>query len=546
MDSRLRLFGSLALLGTARRSPSFPESEFPAGTLIRALADASDASPEASARVMLCGAGALSVCGRAGYEPACHEKLPDIPERCPEETRAVLPENAPVTDVLGEIFRGGAHRLQWEALRHLENRNMVLPPSLLPAALAMGRGAPVLRPLLARTVGARGLWLAALNPDWRMFAASSGEEPDPEVWEHGRPMQRQAFFQAVRAKNPAEARELFEKDMATMDASERNSLLGLFAHGLCDEDEDLLERLLRKDRSREVKKTAASLLSRLPGSRYVTRMGERLSSCMEAFFAAPAPSILSGLRRAAAALVGAKAGKAELIVPPETYDASWAEDLISEKSPFSQFGPRAGWLYQMALSVPLSWWTERTGMKPEELLELSSRSEWKKPLQMAWGDAQLRCRDAAWARAMLAFMKKGDAWPTSGGRLDILSLVDMLERKDRERAWEDMLSGETLAGLLEDIRTRQELDYHMSQALADKAVSALKSRLTSAKGRDYALSYVIDELAMVLPLSSLESVRQMFASLPDTLPLGDIPDRFSVVARQRLTMNACFSDRQPL
>ena len=185
-------------------------------------------------------------------------------------------------------------------------------------------------------------------------------------------------------------------------------------------------------------------------------------------------------------------------------------------------------------------------MKPEELLELSSRSEWKKPLQMAWGDAQLRCRDAAWARAMLAFMKKGGAWPTSGGRLDILSLVDMLERKDRERAWEDMLSGETLAGLLEDIRTRQELDYHMSQALADKAVSALKSRLTSAKGRDYALSYVIDELAMVLPLSSLESVRQMFASLPDTLPIGDIPDRFSVVARQRLTMNACFSDRQPL
>ena len=31
----------------------------------------------------------------------------------------------------------------------------------------------------------------------------------------------------------------------------------------------------------------------------------------------------------------------------------------------------------------------------------------------------------------------------------------------------------------------------------------------------------------------------------ETLPLGDIPDRFSVIARQRAAMNAFFSDRQP-
>lgn len=542
MDSRLRLFGSLALLGTDRRSPSFPESEFPAGSLIRELADAGGALPESSARTLLRSSGVLFVCDRAGWLPLASDDEASVPERSPEEHRAMLPEGLPVTDAYGEIFRSGQLRLQWEALSYLKEKDMVLPCSLLVPALVMGRGAPALRPLLFRTVGERGLWLAALNPDWRMFAASSGTEPDMDAWDHGRPMQRQAFLAAMRAKDPTRARELFEKDMAGMDASERNTLLGLFVHGLGMDDEDMLERLLAGDRSREVRKTAASLLSRLPGSRYVARMGERLSSCMEAFLSAPAPSGLSGLLRAAAAVVG-RADKTEFITPPENYDKAWAGDLISEKSPFSQFGQRAGWLYQMAVAVPLSWWTERTGKTPEELLALSERSEWKKPLQTAWGDAQLRCRDADWARAMLDVMKRGGEWPSSsGGRLDVFQLAGMLEGEEREKAWESVLSADSLSAFLMDIRTRQELDYRMSPALAEKAVAALKARLTSAAGRrDYLLSSVVDELAMVLPAGYLEDVQQMLSSLSDNPLSGAVSDRFSAVALQRRTLCAYFS-----
>ena len=537
MDARLRLFGSFALLGTARRSPSFPEADFPSGSLVRDIVNAAQGSPESSARALLCGAGALCVCGLAGHLPPLRDGELFIPALCPEETREVLPEDSPVTDVLGEIFRGGRLRLQHEALRHLEKKNMVLPPCLLPSALVMGRGAPALRPLLARTAGARGLWLASLNPDWRMFASSSDGEPDIEAWEHGRPMQRQAFFQAMRRADAAGARDLFEKDMATMDASERQSLLGLFEHGLSLEDEDLLERLLFRDRSREVRRTAASLLSRLPGSRYLERMGERLSSCMKGFLAAPAPSFMS---RVAAAVTGRSLSGAELVVPPEAYDKAWAEDLISEKSPVSQFGPRAGWLYQMASAVPLSWWTERTGREPDELLALSERSEWKKPLQTAWGDAELRCRDENWARAMLKAMKKDGAWPSaSSGSLDAFSLAGMLSREERERVWEGMLSPQSLPALLTDMCGRQEPGYVMSAALAAKAVSALKDRLTSARSRDYALASVIDELAMLLPLEEMESVERMFASFPDRG--GDVADRFSSVARQRVVMGAYFS-----
>ena len=541
MDPRLRLFGSFALLGTDRRRPSFPENEFPAGSLIRELADAGETSPDSCAETLLRGAGILSICGLAGWQPASDDGITMDPPRCPEESRPMLQEGLPVTALYGDIFRSGLLRLQWEALSYLDKRGSVMPHSLLVPALMMGRGAPALRTLLSRTVGVRGLWLASLNPDWRMFASSSGSEPEMEAWEHGRPMQRQAFFLAVRTADPAGARKLFEKDMGSMDASERGTLLGLFLHGLSDYDEDLLERLMFGDRSREVKKTAASLLSRLPGSRYVTRMGERLSACMGKPSGGSAPSALSGFFRAAASVMGL-ADRKDFIAPPESYDTSWTGDLIAEKSPSSQFGPRAGWLYQMAVAVPLSWWTVHSGRTPAELLELAECSEWKKPLLTAWGDAQLRCRDADWARAMLKRMKKGGVWPTSAGdRLDSFYLAGLLKREERELFWENMLSQDTLPDLLQDIRARQELEYRMSPALADKALQALKSRLSSTERRDYMLSSVIEELAMILPEESLDKARQTVADLPADSLNRELSDRFSAVVLQRRTLHSCFS-----
>ena len=81
----------------------------------------------------------------------------------------------------------------------------------------------------------------------------------------------------------------------------------------------------------------------------------------------------------------------------------------------------------------------------------------------------------------------------------------------------------------------------MSSPLGAKAVAVLKSRILSAKSRDYALAYVVDELAMVLPVEELEKARQMLESLPDINQNRDVYDRFSAVARQRLALGAYFS-----
>ena len=120
MDPRLRLFGSFALLGTDRRRPSFPENEFPAGSLIRELADAGEMSPDACAETLLRGAGILSICGRAGWQPSSDDGITMDPPLCPEESRPMLQEGLTVTDLYGDILRSGRLRLQWEALSYLD------------------------------------------------------------------------------------------------------------------------------------------------------------------------------------------------------------------------------------------------------------------------------------------------------------------------------------------------------------------------------------------------------------------------------------------
>lgn len=554
MNATLRLLGAQALLGTARRAPEFPVADTPPGRLLRDLAGAAgdgSADPEAAARLLLRGAGVLTLCARAGYVPPAAGEGDAAPPVCPAESRAVLSEGSPAVDLCRDIFGGRLVRLQWEAMTYLAERGMVLPPSLLAPALNMGRWSSAVRPMLARVIGERGLWLAALNPDWNLFATSAAGEPDPDAWEHGRPAQRQAYFQAVRERDPARARELFEQDMNAMDATERNALLDLFSIGLSMEDEDLLERLLRRDRGREVRRTAAALLARLPESRLVARMGERLLACMEegadpsAREASRAGSLTGGLRRAASGLFRRlKAEKTEPFAPPETFDPAWAADLVSEKSPHKRFGPRAWWLYQMAAGVPLSWWTEHSGKRPADLLALAARSEWKDALLTAWIDVLRRAPNSEWARALLE-SGQGDGAHPGGGKSARFDLVAMLPPEEQEAERIRRVTPETLGELLNGPHAPADPGYRMSPELADRAVAAARARLT-ATGRDYGMTSLLRELALVLPVDRLDAAARVLGEAAgtsgDASPrYGEALGEFSALALRRRTLRACFS-----
>lgn len=572
MNAALRLLGAQALLGTARRAPEFPAADTPTGRLLQDLAvsgfgkhagespalnDAAGNSSDDSARLLLRGAGVLAVCELAAYVPEAARSDDVVPPLCPAESCSMLPEGEPITDLYRNIFSGKVIPLQWEALRYLAERRMVLPPSLLVPALNMARWNVSLRPMLARAAGERGLWLAALNPDWNMFALSSSGELAPEAWEYGRPTRRKAYFKAARGEDPAGARALFMQDMHSMDATERQALLELFSDGLSMEDEELLEQVLRKDRGREVRRTAAGLLSRLPRSRYVARMGERLLACMAnaaqgtSEHEPAAPSWKEGIRHAASGLLKRLRGeKGILPVAPEKYDPSWAADFISEKSPFRQFGPRAYWLYQMAVSVPLAWWTEYCGGTPAELLALSEHSEWKSALQGAWCGALRREAEPQWARALLESGTKNAAWECPGSeRLDQAELIRMLPPEERELKRIVRISPETLGEILTREITAEEEGYQLSPELAKRAIAALRARM-SRKERDYEFCPIMEALALALPVDMLAGVQDEIlrdrprSSSENTIErpwLSEGIAGFSAIALQRRTLHSYFS-----
>ena len=91
-----------------------------------------------------------------------------------------------------------------------------VPPRLLPALLDRARRVspsdPELRRLSAEAGGARARWLARLNPDWTFVTALT--ESGDDTWRLGGKSQRRGYLAALRARDPAAARELITQSWA--------------------------------------------------------------------------------------------------------------------------------------------------------------------------------------------------------------------------------------------------------------------------------------------------------------------------------------------
>ncbi|MFD8230640.1 DUF5691 domain-containing protein [Streptomyces sp. NPDC059696] len=270
-----------ALLGTDRRTPpgAAPGPDAPA-----ALLDA---------------AAVETVRRRAGLRPA---RAAERPQPAPQDTRPPLPSAAARRLAMlladrpgpsGGGRRGTAPDLtellpQWLAAANA--RGFAPPPHLLPALLDAARGRTDLRPAALEFAGPRALWLARLNPDWRfaLRAAPGGSAalPRPEerdrvqrLWQEGLFAERVALLSALRSWEPAAARDLLAATWPTERAEDRLMFLDSLRAGLGPDDEPFLEQALA-DRSRNVRATAAELLSALPGSALAARMAARAAACV--------------------------------------------------------------------------------------------------------------------------------------------------------------------------------------------------------------------------------------------------------------------------
>ncbi|MEU5038826.1 DUF5691 domain-containing protein [Streptomyces rubiginosohelvolus] len=403
-----------ALLGTDRRPPAPRGGPVPADAPA-ALLDA------AALHTVRRRAGLLPAVPEARPEPAAPDPRPALPEAARHRLAHLLADRSAPS---GGGRRGTAPDLtelipQWLAVAN--RRGFRAPADLLPALLDAARARTDLRPQALAFAGPRGMWLAGLNPDWKFAlrgSASGAPQPgltDPDavarLWEEGLFAERVALLDAVRAQDPPAALTLLATTWPTERAEDRLMFLDSLRSGLGRADEPFLEQAL-SDRSRNVRATAAELLSALPESALAGRMAARALSCVHQD------------RTGAVASIAVEA--------PHECDADMQRDGVTAVPPTGR-GERSWWLGQLVEATPLGVWEERFGGRPaDEIVALPVADDWADELHTAWCRAAVRQRNPRWSRALLGRpsepVASGPGTASIAERSKLLAILDEGER----------------------------------------------------------------------------------------------------------------------
>ncbi|MER7399535.1 DUF5691 domain-containing protein, partial [Streptomyces sp. NPDC000151] len=290
---------------------------------------------------------------------------------------------------------------QW--LATAGERGYRAPAALLPALLDAARARTDLRPAALALAGPRALWLARLNDDWKFalrgiggaaaLPARQDHAASQRLWEEGLFAERVALLSATRRLDPAAGLTLLAGTWSTERAEDRLMFLDSLREGLSPADEPFLEKAL-SDRSRNVRATAAELLSALPESALASRMAERATACVRLGEGVEYEGT-DGDRPAAGP------GPVILVTPPRACDAGMERDGVVAKAPAGR-GERAWWMSQLLEATPLGVWSGLLeGRGPEEIVALPVADGRRTEVHDAWCRAAVRQRDAAWARALL-------------------------------------------------------------------------------------------------------------------------------------------------
>ncbi len=410
---------STALVGTSRRAvPHLPD-------LPR--------SSRAGAAGLLDLAAIDTVRSRAGY--TAHTADPVTPD----ETDPRPQVGAAATHRLDVILADRPDLLpEWleEAVRGGRRVSHTQIPDLLDRA-SRDSG---LRPLVAAAVGRRGTWLASFNNAWSFVT----HEPLPTdvhtdaAWYGGTPAERRRSLFALRATDPAAARDLLATAWPGQSrGEERRALLEALAVNLGPEDEAVLDTAL-DDRNATVRGRALTLLTRLPDSAHAHRLREHLRRHLRIDRASPRPVDVADL----------ETGRADLL-----RDLA----LTAPRTPHPANDERWVLTRTLVTQAPLDVWTERLGTDPAGVMALVADHP---DLRSALIEAVCLRQDADWSRAVLDAPGTGLPHLVSVGAHDplgqqiapLLAALPAAERCERvlavaERAHTKNFLGETLRAI---------------------------------------------------------------------------------------------------
>jgi hypothetical protein len=418
-----------ALLGTGRRPF---EAETLPGPLEQARTGTGTGGRGGDDAAALLDLAALAaVYRRAGARSAAAGPLPAA--AAPGEPREVA--DAPSLQTV--LARADTDLLElW--LRTAAARGVRPPDRLLPALLDHATRQPRLATALLAASGPRTRWLAVHRSHWASAVQrASTREGDPpplgevpeDAWSAGTPPHRLAWLTDLRRRDPGAARDLLEAGWAAEAPAERAALVGVLGHGLDAADEPFLERCLA-DRRGEVRRVAAQLLARLPGSAFTGRAAARVLALVHLE--------RSLLRR-----------RLVVVDPPLDRDDEMARDQVPpapKGGDAADGGPGAWYLRHLVAAAPPAVWVPAFGATPGDVVALDVAGGWGRVLWCGWAEAALRERDASWASALLARLPDGAErryGEVPGLATDLLRLLPPDRRADLVARW--LAEGRSLA-----------------------------------------------------------------------------------------------------
>jgi Family of unknown function (DUF5691) len=455
-----------ATVGLARRPLHLTGLAGPAGQHAGVLDsgdDAADLLDAVALTVAARRAGARPVTGVACPAPAAPDAAPELPARA--------------ADLL-ERAEGGDPALLASLLAATASHGYRAPAPLLPALLDAAVRDATLRPAVAAVLGARGRWLATRRGDWQRVAddaaADAAGPDDPVVWDTGRPGERRSYLAALRARDPAAARDLLAAGWSRETGDDRADLLGVLVQGLSAADEEFLETVL-DDRKAAVRAAARLLLVRLPGSAFIRRAAERAAPLLR----------LEGRRLVATLPAGA--------------DAAAVRDGIDPRPPWSGIGAGAWLLIQMIGAAPLAVWVTRFGLEAARIVSLPVAGDLAVDVHAGWRLAASSQASSEWTEALLAV--PSPAW--EGWRPEVVwppdfRLVAGLSPPARAaRAAARVARASTISSAFAEVRG---CPGPWPDPLADAVMAALRRTVTAAAGRRTAAARVgrLEELAVIV------------------------------------------------
>ncbi|MDC0231446.1 DUF5691 domain-containing protein [Aureispira] len=254
---------------------------------------------------------------------------------------------------LQNILNNNHDELFTEILEILSEKKLLVPPDLLPELLNLGSSNLQLQRLITKCIGKRGVWLSQFSDKWDY--ARNYINNDDNIFFYGSIQERINYIKKIHKIKPSNAISLIEKVWKDEGFMVRTKLIKALKESLTIKDEPFLEKAINDSRH-EVRAQASALLASLPQSRLVYRMKDLIKEVITYDTSTKSISIeLPTLNTAEMKKNG--------ILPRKIY--------------LENHGHKSNQLFQIISKIPPQWWSDFFLKTPVQILELTSKTEWK-------------------------------------------------------------------------------------------------------------------------------------------------------------------------